>query len=250
VDYVSSGGEASVVLHGGDAWSLLGAWRARRQYTWAAGEENVFGILSFLFGRAGLELSSSGGSAESANLYPAFTVHPGESGLTAVSRLLALLPDVILARGEFAFLKEPLASEGAAYGYGVDHALLSGRYRSAAAESNRAQVFGEGVFGEGLDWPGIESVYDRLAQVQDPNLTTVAEVEDRAAALLRKAALAAENGEITAPVNCGQEPYDVIEVTDAPAGLDAAKRRVLGLELRYSTGEQPSYEQRLRLGGV
>jgi hypothetical protein len=41
--------------------------------------------------------------------------------------------------------------------------------------------------------------------------------------------------------------YDVIEVTDAVAGLDAAKRRVLGL--RYSA-EKGEYTQDLDLGGV
>ena len=30
----------------------------------------------------------------------------------------------------------------------------------------------------------------------------------------------------------------------------AAKRRVLGIELRYSTGAKAAYEQRLALGGV
>ena len=250
VEYVSGGGEASVVLHGSDGWALLAAWRARRQYTWAAGERNVFGLLQFLFARAGLEFSSVGGSNDSANLYPAFTIHPGESGLTAVRRLLALLPDVIYLRGEFAFLKEPLASEAVAYSYGVDHALLRGRYVAGVAETNRAQVFGDGVFAERLDWPGVEAVYDRLAQVHDLNLTTVAQAEDRGDAVLRKAALTAEDGEIAAPVNCGQELYDVVEVTDAGAGLSAAKRRVLGIELRYATGTKAAYEQRLALGGV
>jgi len=250
VEYVSGGGEASVVLHGSDGWELLAAWRARRQYAWAAGERNVFGILQFLFARAGLEFSSVGGSSESANLYPAFTVHPGESGLTAVRRLLALLPDVIYLRGEFGFLKEPLALEAVTYSYGVDHALLRGRYLASVAETNRAQVFGDGVFAERLDWPGVEAAYDRLAQVHDLNLTTVAQAEDRGDAVLRKAALTAEDGEIAAPVNCGQELYDVVEVTDAGAGLSAAKRRVLGIELRYSTGAKAAYEQRLGLGGV
>ncbi len=68
--------------------------------------------------------------------------------------------------------------------------------------------------------------------------------------MLRKAALTAEDGEVAVPVNCGQELYDVIEVADALAGLSAAKRRVLGIGLRYSTGERPVYEQRLSLGGV
>ncbi len=250
VELVSGGGQGAVVLHGSDGWSALGGWRARRQYAWAAGERNVFGILRFLFARAGLEFSSVGGSSESANLYPAFTVHPGESGLTAVRRLLAFLPDVIFLRGEFAFLKEPLATESPAYAYGTDHALLRGRYRAGAVEPNRAQVFGDGVFAERLDWPGVEAVYDRLVQVHDLNLTSVAQAEDRGDAVLRKAALAAADGEIAVPVNCGQELYDVIEVTDAGAGLSADRRRVLSIDLRYSTGPRPLYEQRLSLGGV
>jgi hypothetical protein len=250
VEMVSGDGLAAVVLHGGDGWSGLRGWRARRQYSWAAGERNVFSILRFLFARAGLEFSSVSGSSQSANLYPAFTVNPGESALTAVSRLLAFLPDVIYLRGEFAFLKEPLATEPATYAYGTEHALLRGRYWAGAIEPNRAQVFGDGVFAERLDWPGVEAMYDRVAQVHDLNVTSVAQAEDRGDAVLRKAALAAANGEIAVPVNCGQELYDVIEVTDAGAGLSAARRRVLGIDLRYSTGPRPLYEQRLRLGGA
>ena len=92
-------------------------------------------------------------------------------------------------------------------------------------------------------------MYDRLEQVLDANLTTVTQVEERGDAVLRRASLGALDGEVTAAVNCGQELYDVIEVTDAVAGLSAAKRRVLGVELRYSAATG-AYEQRLRLGGV
>ncbi|HEU5320421.1 MAG TPA: hypothetical protein VFX28_06445, partial [Methylomirabilota bacterium] len=249
VELTSGGGEAAAVVHASDAWGLLGAWRARRQYVWSAGARNVFGILQFLFARAGLELSSLGASSESANLYPAFTVHPDDSGLVAARRLLAMLPDVVFFRGEFGFLKEPLATEAAAYAYGTDHELLRGRYEAEAMAANRAQVFGSGVFSERLDWPSVEGVYDRLEQVLDVNVTTAAQADDRGDAVLRKAALEASDGEIAVPVNCGQELYDVIEVTDALAGLSAAKRRVLGLELRYSVASG-AYEQRLRLGGV
>jgi len=255
VERRSGGGEATLVIEARDAWTLLAAWRARRQYAWAAGEKNVFGILQFLFSRAGLEFSSVGSGVTASNLYPAFTVHPGESGLIAVRRLLAILPDVIFVRAEFAFLTEPLPSEATDYAYGTqtgtaDHPLLAGRYADELAGANRAQVFGDGVFGERFDWAGVQSVYDRLAQVRDRNLTTVAQVESRADAVLRRASLEAATGEITVPVNCGQELYDAIEVTDAGAGLAAARRRVLGIALRYSTGERAMYEHRITLGGV
>lgn len=249
----SAGGGATLVLEARDAWSLLDAWTARRQYAWAAGERNAFGILQFLFARAGLEFSSSGSSASAANHYPAFTVHPGDSGLTAVRRLLATLPDVIFLRGEFAFLTEPLASEAADYTYGTDHPLLAGRYADETPQANRAQVFGSSaanVFAERFDWPGVQSVYDHLRQVHDRNLTTVALAESRGDGLLRAAALEAMSGEIAVPLNCGQELYDVVEITDAPAGLSAARRRVLGLALRYSTGERRAYEQRIVLAAV
>ena len=251
----SANGEATLVLEARDAWSLLSEWRARRQYAWTAGERNVFGILQFLFSRAGLEFSSSGSSATAANLYPAFTVHPGDSGLTAVRRLLTMVPHVIFVRGEFAFLTEPLASEATDYAYGTqtgagDHAMLSGRYSDTRAEINRAQVFGSGVFGERFEWAGVQSIYDDLRQEHDRNLTTVALVESRADAMLRASALDALSGEITVPVNCGQELYDVIEVTDAGAGLSAARRRVVAMAMRYSTGKRSVFEQDVTLGAV
>jgi hypothetical protein len=246
----SAGGEATLVLGARDGWSLLAEWRARRQYAWAVGERNVFGILQFLFSRAGLEFSSSGSSATAANLYPAFTVHPGDSGLTAVRRLLEMAPDVIFLRGEFAFLTEPPASEATDYAYGVDHSLLAGRYSDERAAFNRAQVLGNAVFGERFDWAGVQSVYDDLRQTHDRNLTSVALAESRADAILRESVLGAMSGEIVVPVNCGQELYDVIEVTDAGAGLSAARRRVAGIALRYATEERPVYQQRIALGAV
>ncbi len=247
IEHSSGGGNAALTLHARDAWSLLESSRARRQYAWAAGENNVFGVLQFLFARAGLEFSSLGASPESASLFPAYTVQPSESGLTAVQRLLAQVPDVIFVRGEFGFLKEPLATEVSAYAYGTDHPLFSGLYAGNLTD-NRVQLFGSGLFVERFDWPGIAAAYDRLRQVHDLNLTTVTQANDRGDAVLRHEAIAATAGEIVVPVNCGQELYDVIDITDAGAGLAAARRRVLALALRYSTAATPAYEQRIALG--
>lgn len=245
----SGGGNATVVIDARDGWSLLDAWRARRQYAWAAGEKNVFGILQHLFSRAGLEFSASGASSASTGLYPAFTVHPGESALAAVRRLLEMLPDAVFLRGELAFLTEPLANEAADYAFGTGHRIHSGSYADEHSPTNRAQVFGKSVFAERFDWPGIAGANDRLQQVLDTNLTTVAQAESRADAVLRRAAVEATNGEILVPVNCGLELCDVIEITDAAAALSAAKRRVAGLALRYNAA-QGVYEQRITLVGA
>jgi hypothetical protein len=56
-------------------------------------------------------------------------------------------------------------------------------------------------------------------------------------------------GTILVPVNCGQQLYDVIDITDSRAGLDAAEQRVLGFVLVYSP-RRGEYRQRLQLGAV
>ena len=58
------------------------------------------------------------------------------------------------------------------------------------------------------------------------------------------------SGEITVPVNCGQELHDVVEITDARAGLASARRRVVGMALDYRRDGPPRYVLRLSLGGV
>ena len=55
-------------------------------------------------------------------------------------------------------------------------------------------------------------------------------------------------------MNCGQELYDVVSVTDGPAGLSDVDYRVVGIELHYlrrsRARRSPLYEQRLLLGNV
>ena len=72
---------------------------------------------------------------------------------------------------------------------------------------------------------------------------------ERGDAYLRQAELASAGGSILVPVNCGQQTYDVIDITDSRAGLNMAKRRVLGFVLVYSP-RRGEYRQRLYLGAV
>ena len=102
---------------------------------------------------------------------------------------------------------------------------------------------------ESFDWPEINDNFDRLVQVHDLNLDSLSKVQQRAEAELRQAQIAATGGEITVPLNCGQELYDVVDITDARAGLNQAKRRVLGLTWHYLPA-RGLYEQRLLLGEV
>jgi len=246
-----TGGRPHVLVKARDGWSLLERWRARRQFVWAAGVKTVSQLLLFLTARAGCEFASDGTSTPLTTLQPAFTVHAGESGLTAVRRLLAMVED--LARWDGATLVSLLTAAGDAstYAAGVAHAVLEARYAGGGPDVNRVRVVGvTGVYGEAVDFGDAEASGERIAQVLDLNLDTSGEVADRAAAVLRKAAIAAELGELRLfGVHAGVELWDVVDVTDAQAGLSASKRRVTGYAWSFR-GKDGRYEIELTLGAV
>jgi hypothetical protein len=91
--------------------------------------------------------------------------------------------------------------------------------------------------------------HDRTKQITDRNIGSVAAGQSLAGAYLRKAEIESTSGSISTPVNCGQQLYDVIEITDTRAGLAAAKKRVMGIAVSYLP-ERGEYEQKLLLGGV
>ena len=139
------------------------------------------------------------------------------------------------------------------YSYGTGHSILECRYRQGDWELNRVQVLGDNVgvpvLVERFAWDEIGRVYDRLRQMEDRNIDTVTKAQQRGDACLREAEMESAGGSVLVPVNCGQQLYDVIDITDSRAGLTAAKRRVLGIKLIYDTG-RGEYVQRLYLGAV
>ncbi|MCH8995288.1 MAG: hypothetical protein IH959_10045 [Chloroflexi bacterium] len=249
-EHTSAGGKATLVLHASDGWALTERWRARRQHSWASGTSSVFQILRFVFGRAAIELLNIGASSAATNHRPEFTVHPGEDGSRVARRLLAMVPDAVLFTGELASLREPLTTDASVYSYGTDHTIFRARYASEGLTANRVQVFGDGVLSEQFDWSDINDQFDRLRQVFDLNMTTTAKADERAEDTLRQEELDLALGELTTPVNCGQELGDVIDVTDANVGLGAEPFRVAGLDLTYARKPRAVYEQRLLLGKV
>jgi hypothetical protein len=89
-----------------------------------------------------------------------------------------------------------------------------------------------------------------IGTVVDVNLTDGGDATDRAAAVLRKAAIEARDDQVEVfGVHCGVEVYDVVVVTDPQADFDAEPRRVLGYSWRYEP-DHGRYEMSLRLGNV
>jgi hypothetical protein len=107
----------------------------------------------------------------------------------------------------------------------------------------------EAIVVDAFAWEEIERLYDRTGRLEDRNIDSIASAEDRGESYLRKLEMTTVNGAILVPVNCGQQLYDVTDITDSRAGLSAAKRRVNGLTLVYNP-QRGEYRQRLLLGGV
>ena len=255
-EHTSAGGKASVLLRARDGWGALCDWRARHQFRWnkTTDEANVRDIISAVLARAGLKLEVKSQSAAITAFYPDFTVNPDDDGKSIIQKLLRFVPDEIFIEGNQACLVNPQANDSAVYSYGLEHVITGGRYRQGAMKINRMQVEGLDTGGamilaERFNWDEAARFHDRLLHIVDRNLNTVAEAQQRGDAYLREVEIEAESGTIIIPVNCGQQLYDVIAVTDTRAGLDAVNKRVLGIALVYQP-QRGEYFQRLDLGGV
>jgi len=256
-EHTSSGGKASLVLYASHAWSLIENWTARHQFRWNKGtdEMSVKDILAFVLGRCSLKLEVKSQSSVITSFYPDFTIHSNNRGNVVIARLLSFVPDVLFVEGNKAYIVNPLSSDSSAYSYGASHSILEGRYRRGPCVPNRVQVEGydpvesEPVVVDSFSWSEIDRLYDRLQQLEDRNIDTVAKAEQRGEAYLRQAEVESASGAIQIPVNCGQQLYDVIDVTDSRAGLSGEKKRVLGLILVYNP-RRGEYEAWLSLGAV
>jgi len=256
-EHTNSGGKASLLLHALGGWSLIENWRARHQFRWNKDSNgmNVKQILEFVLARVGLKLEVKSQSSIITSHYPDFTINPDNRGEVVISKLLSFVPDVLFIEGNKAYLVNPQSSDSSVYSYGSGHNILDGKYRKGAWELNRVLVEGYDagadapVIADSFNWAGIDKLYDKFRQLYDRNIDTVAKAQDRGLAYLRQAEVESADGMIRIPVNCGQQLYDVIDITDTTAGLDAEKKRVLGLALVYNP-RRGEYEQRLSLGAV
>ncbi len=253
-EHTSSGGKATLILIARDAWGAIDGWRARHQFRWnkATTELSVKQILEFVLARVGLKLEVISQSAVITGYYPDFTVNPNARGETVIRKLLSFVPDVIFIEGSTAYLVNPLDTDASVYSYvtpqTTDHVIQEGRYRIDAWELNRIQVEGDGVLADSFAWGEINNLHIvRFRQLYDKNLTTVTQAQERGEASLREAEIESADGVIKIPVNCGQQLYDVIDITDSRAGLSAEKKRVLGLVMVFNPAKS-QYEHRLSLG--
>jgi hypothetical protein len=254
-EHTSAGGKAGLIIHARDGWGALNDWHARHQFRWnrTADDFNVKEIIAVILARAGIKLEAITESTGMTGFYPDFTVHPEENGRDVIRKLLSFVPDVIFIEGNTAYIVYPQSTDVSAYSYGGEHRLYEGRYVKGAMQINRVQIEGYDagniIIADSFDWDEINKQNERMVQLGDRNIDTVAGAQQRGQAYLRRAEVGAARGAVLVPVNCGQQLYDVIDVTDARVGLDGEKKRVTGITLVYST-RRGEYRQRLTLGAV
>jgi len=134
----------------------------------------------------------------------------------------------------------------------VWHVVLDGQYNIESPAVNRAYVIGRDIYGNPVYGTAVDStelglVGERLDFQQDPAIPTEAKAADVANAILAKMRLTGKRGVILIPPNCGQELFDVVQITDAGANQSAVKFRVVGIRFEYNP-KQARYHHKLILG--
>ena len=97
--------------------------------------------------------------------------------------LLAVLSDVIFVRGEFAYLKEPLAAQATDYAFGSDHPLFGGRGLHGRWNQRRPGA-PLGLVGLGDDGGDVESLAEQRPEGRHRELRGAEEHDTHGQALV------------------------------------------------------------------
>ena len=126
--------------------------------------------------------------------------------------------------------------------------VFRGEYGETAINPNRAEIWGDTLMVMKAKWEQVQKVRDRLSRVTSPTYPDVIRAGERADAELRRSEiLTGEESIMIAPTNCGLEPWDVLQITDANAGVVAVKRRVRRIK-GYWNKKHWQYRQIISLG--
>lgn len=240
-----------------DAWGLADRWIARYSLNWnrtADSPRTLWQIIYELMAHFGIKLWNNPAVTQSSamtNFQPDFYISPASRGTSEMRRLLSFCPDGLVPYGLKSYTKDLKSDEAHCYDYGTAHVILEASY-TEYTPMTRAQVMGRTaadarVIESAFDWDELERGIDNLWLRYDPNLEDAATGQRQADAMMREEAQRAKGGGIRVPVNCGQELYDVIRITDSRVGMTTEKRRIMGMIMDYSRiGSH--YQQVLTLG--
>ena len=243
-------GKATLQLEAAGPWEQLAAWRAPQ--AWTAPTPTTRGTtFATLAARSGLPLSQSAQLPPSTAWTtdtPAFAITAGESGKSALERLLAPTTDFL--RGTAAFQICGLnPADPSTYTYAPGAHQITTLELSDDPLPNWARVQGPDRYAEAYNAQEAAAFGPRMVFLRNLSATTDTLINASATGALRRDRLAQQRGELTAPANVGQELYDVITLTAPHLTLTAKTYRVIGLGLEYRRGPQGArYDSILTLG--
>jgi len=121
--YTRSPSRALFTLHCVDAWGLLERFQFNKPVEWniSADDYTVYDLVEKVMLAIDGTLSYKTRSSAMTTLYPRLDVHAGESAASVLSRLLALVPDVIFFFGLTGYIVYPQAADIPVYGYFFPH---------------------------------------------------------------------------------------------------------------------------------
>lgn len=257
VVFADEKGEGIVELACIDAWEVLDRVAIPRTASFSGQS------LQTILRRALWPVGDVGATSLHTNLsttVPLFTFAPGESFGSAARRVLRLAGlglrfNTTGSTGcgwdTVGVAVYAYGSGSSGYSYGPSaHKVQRGRYGSGAQRLNGVYVAGTGAQAFRYDYTHTSTVgHLHFGRIFDRQWGTTEECGSRGDRALELAQAAGSTGLLEAAANVGLELGDVVDVTDARAGLAAAARRVVGIETVYDR-KRGRFDQRVRLAGV
>lgn len=179
-------------------------------------------------------------------------VYIGTSRLAFIRRLIDFTNDVIRYEHDekFHILQPVISGDTYDYEYALvgEHVFFSKIQMERLAIPNLVKVWNDD-YASDVDH-GIDATSYALRPVMLPiklqKLASDAEANALADAILVKLKMNAKTAEAVAPMNCGQEIWDYVKLTDTRQGGTAATGNVGAITRRYSPGR---YNMVIKLGG-
>ena len=247
IAYESAGGHARVVVELDGHWERLAGWRASQAVQIAAGVLTRNALFGQVVAKVAIRVSGSG-SSDWFTLTPGFAIAPGESGLTAARRLLAVAEVVALVDGDTIDIET--LDEVSDYTYSAsDHPIAELASWDEAPPTNWLRLQGPDRYADAHSFASIYRDGAALRQLRNLEADSDVKASAFADAALDRDLREQVAGVLRSAVNAGQQIYDVVTVADADVGVSAVKYRVMGIELRYSRApaKRAVYDQVLAL---
>ncbi len=236
-----------------DASALPRAWTADAAFSFK--DERLDTLVEACLALAGVHAVSFDGGALWAETVPSFTVLGGTDGRAALSALARRAPfELRINEDGSAYAFIPAASPASVYTYGAGgHAFWPGEFGERAAANFVAAIgspphtsAGDAYAAEALAAAG-----RRWARtLTDPRLTSAADAEALALAVLLGEQERARAGAFASPPNFALEPGDVVDFSGGLYAALAGPWRVEQIEETFNVEQQRPFVQRVSVRGT